>query len=67
MPTFKNLDDLVKYLKKHPEEILKHADKDYLTLPCPVCDSEQKMKNLRNGKVKCLKCNNEINLNINVK
>lgn len=62
MPEFKSVDELLKYMKDHPEEVINHLEEDHLTLPCPVCESDQKMKNLRNGKVQCLNCNNEIKL-----
>lgn len=67
MPTFKSLDDFCKHLKKNPKEVLKQVSDDVFKLPCPVCESVEKVKNLRNGYGKCLKCDTKFKIELEIK
>lgn len=66
MPDFNNFDDLMKYLKNNPDEVLKNLDKDYLNVKCPICDKEHKIKNLRNGKGLCEETGKEFKIELDI-
>jgi hypothetical protein len=73
MPTYKNFDDLFKgiekEIKKNPNRYLDEQTKEKLvgqktTGFCPNCNLECDVEILKGGKVKCLKCEQEFDLNI---
>lgn len=61
MPEFKSLDDMNKYFKKNPKELLKQMKGEVVEATCTDCKSKQKVKITSAGNGKCLKCGKEIN------
>ncbi|MEC1788629.1 hypothetical protein [Schinkia azotoformans] len=59
MSTFRNLDDLLKAVKKNP---LKYAIGQTMENMCPNCNKKTKIKVISQDKLKCLSCNTDMNV-----
>jgi ribosomal protein L37AE/L43A len=67
MPSFDNLKYLEKYLKNNPEVILEQNIGNTIEYECPVCKTVEKIKIISKDKGRCQKCNNEMEIELNIK
>lgn len=66
MPTFKNLNDLEKYLKRNPEVVIKQNIGKEIEYECPVCKTIEKIKILSEDRGICLKCSSEFDIKFQI-
>lgn len=73
MPTFNNLNDLFKEIKKNPlkyiddKELAKVVTGKVVKEKCPTCNSIQEIEILPHKKGKCKKCGNQFEINFTIK
>jgi PHP family Zn ribbon phosphoesterase len=62
------MDDILKQIKKdiknNPEKFTSQNLGKIIETECPKCEEERKLEIIKEGKVKCLTCGEEMDLNI---
>ena len=61
MADFKDLDEYYKHLKENPLEDMIGQD---MKIECPICKTETIARVISSTQIKCNKCNEEINADV---
>lgn len=68
MPSFNNLNDLMKHVRNNKKEVIGGCNKrKVVEYECPHCKEITQIEILEDGNGKCKKCNNEIDITWNEK
>lgn len=67
MPDFNSLKEIEQYLKNNPEVILEQNIGNTIEYECHICKTVEKIKIISKDKDRCQKCNNEMEIELNIK